>query len=177
MSQRSSRVLPSDRGTDRGQSAEAAAHSETSKPEEYDAGNWTQTVTFLGFRGGPFSALTQALNRINPIRSDLPRPARVPDRPPTAPPCCGEKLPVCPDAMHDHRAPTYSIDQQEVGSEMTLCEAGPVCTTLAKAMLAKGRRKLLTGDKNVEDVLEGFDVEIGVLASGSVIALEARQDD
>jgi hypothetical protein len=79
--------------------------------------------------------------------------------------------------MHDHRAATYSIDQQQVGSEMTLREAAPVCATLAKAMLAKGRRKVLTGDKNVEDVLEGFDVEIGVLASGSVIALEARQDD
>jgi hypothetical protein len=170
-------VLPSDRGTDRGQSAEAAAHSETSKPEEYDAGNWTQTVTSPGLRGGLFSALTQALNRINPIRSALPRPARFPDRPSTAPPCCGEKLPVCPDAMHDHRAATYSIDQQQVGSEMTLREAAPVCATLAKAMLAKGRRKVLTGDKNVEDVLEGFDVEIGVLASGSVIALEARQDD
>jgi hypothetical protein len=60
---------------------------------------------------------------------------------------------------------------------MTHREAGPVCATLAQAMLAKGRRKILTGDKNVEDVLEGFDVEIGVLASGSVIALEARQDD
>jgi hypothetical protein len=161
--------MPSDRGTDRGQSAETAAHSETSKPEEYDAGNWTQTVTSLGLRGGLFSALTQwnphaqpgvavhrlqrrgrsllaggrapkhdveellmiavykirlcdpcclpagALDRISPIRSDLPRPARVPDRPSTAPPCWGEKLPVCPDAMHDHRAPTYSIDQQESG--------------------------------------------------------------
>jgi hypothetical protein len=79
--------------------------------------------------------------------------------------------------MHDHRAPTYSIDQQEIGSEMALRETGPVCATLAKAMLAKGRRKVLTRDKNIEDELEGFEVEIGVLASVSVIALEARQDD
>jgi hypothetical protein len=60
---------------------------------------------------------------------------------------------------------------------MTLREATPLSTTLAKPMLAEGCRELLGRDQEVKDVLEGFDVEVGMLASVSIIALEARQND
>jgi hypothetical protein len=56
---------------------------------------------------------------------------------------------------------------------MTLREATPLSTTLAEPMLAE----LLGRDQEVKDVLEGFDVEVGMLASVSIIALEARQND
>jgi len=50
-------------------------------------------------------------------------------------------------------------------------------TTLVEALLAESCRKLLASDEEVKDVFEGFDVEIGMVASVSIIALEARQND
>jgi hypothetical protein len=61
--------------------------------------------------------------------------------------------------------------------QLAFGETGPVCPILAKAMLAKGKRKWPARNQDVEYVFERFDVEIGVLTSSSVIALEARQDD
>jgi hypothetical protein len=58
---------------------------------------------------------------------------------------------------------------------MTLRQATPLSTTLAEPMLAEGCRELLGRDQQVKDALEGFDVEVGMLASVSIIALEARQ--
>lgn len=49
--------------------------------------------------------------------------------------------------------------------------------THAEAMLTEGRWELLAGDQGVEDVLERFGVEFGVLASVPVIALEALEND
>jgi hypothetical protein len=79
--------------------------------------------------------------------------------------------------MQDHCAPTHSIDEQEVGSQMTLGEATPLRAALVEAVLAEGRWKLLTGDQDVKYVLKRFDVEIRMLTSVSIIALEARQND
>jgi hypothetical protein len=79
--------------------------------------------------------------------------------------------------MQDHRTPTDSIDEQEVGSQVALREATPVFATLSETMLAEGRWEPLAGDQGVEDILERFGVELGVLTSVSVIALEAREND
>jgi len=88
-----------------------------------------------------------------------------------------EQLRVRPDAMQDHRTPTDSIDEQEVGAELALCEATPVFGMLSETMLAEGRRESLAADQGVEDVLKRFGVELRVLTSASVIALEAREND
>ena len=82
-----------------------------------------------------------------------------------------------PHAMQNHRAPTYSIDEQQVSSEMALREATPLLSRLAEPVLAEGRREPLSGNQEVKHVLEGFDVEIGMPASVSIVALEARQND
>ena len=42
------------------------------------------------------------------------------------------------DAMQDDRTSTYSINEQKVRSEMTLCESTPFRTTLAEAVRAQG---------------------------------------
>ena len=60
---------------------------------------------------------------------------------------------------------------------MTLGKAAPLLSTLAEPMLAEGRRQLVTRDEEVKHVLEGFDVEIGMLASAFIVALEARQNN
>jgi len=88
-----------------------------------------------------------------------------------------EQLRVRPDAMQDHRAPTDSIDEQEVGAQLALREATPVFGMLSETMLAEGRRESLAADQGVEDVLKRFGVELRVLTSASVIALEAREND
>jgi hypothetical protein len=82
-----------------------------------------------------------------------------------------------PDAMQDDRTSTHAINKQEVRSEMALHEPAPIRTTLAEAVLAEGRRKLLASDEELKNVFEGFDVEIWMVASVSIIALEARQND
>jgi hypothetical protein len=82
-----------------------------------------------------------------------------------------------PDAMHDHPAPTDPIDEQKVRSEVALGEAAPVAATHTQPMLAEGRWEPLAGDQCVEDVLEGFGVEFGVLTSFPVIALETLEND
>ena len=50
-----------------------------------------------------------------------------------------KRLRVRPYAMQDHRTPTDSIDEQEVGSQMAFREAAPVFATLSETMLAEGR--------------------------------------
>jgi hypothetical protein len=42
------------------------------------------------------------------------------------------------DAVQDHGTPTYSINEQEVRSNVTFREAAPLRTTLAEAVLAEG---------------------------------------
>ena len=113
------------------------------------------------------SRRTVGLLRLSPLRRGL----AIPDS------RGGEQLLMRPDAMHDHRAPAYSIDEQEVGSQMTLGEASPLGTALVEAVRAESRWELLTGNQQVEDVLERFDVEFGMLTSRAIIALEARQND
>ena len=49
-----------------------------------------------------------------------------------------EKLPMRADAVQDHGTPTYSINEQEVRSNVTFREAAPLRTTLAEAVLAEG---------------------------------------
>lgn len=49
--------------------------------------------------------------------------------------------------------------------------------THAEAMLTEGRWEPLAGDQCVEDVLERFGIEFGVLTSFPVIALEALEND
>ena len=82
-----------------------------------------------------------------------------------------------PDAVQDHRAPTDSIDEEEVCSHVAFREAIPVFAALSEPMLAQRRWQPLAQDQGVEDILERFGVELGVLASVSVIALEAREND
>jgi hypothetical protein len=79
--------------------------------------------------------------------------------------------------MHDHAAPTDPIDEQKVGSQMALNEATPVMAAHTEPMLTEGRWEPLTGDKGVEDVLERFSVEFGVLTSFPIVALETREND
>jgi len=79
--------------------------------------------------------------------------------------------------MQDHRAPTDSIDEQEVGSEMACREATQVFATFAESMLAEGRWQSFAGDQGVENIFERFRVELDVLTDVSVIALEAREND
>lgn len=88
-----------------------------------------------------------------------------------------KQLRVRPYAMHDHRTPTHSIDEQEVGSQVAFREPTPVFATLSETMLAEGRWESLAGNQGVEDILERFRVELGVLTGVSVIALEARKND
>ena len=49
-----------------------------------------------------------------------------------------EKLPMRADAMQYHCTATYSINEQEVRSNVTLREAAPLRTTLAEPVLAEG---------------------------------------
>jgi len=88
-----------------------------------------------------------------------------------------EQLRVRPNAMQDHRARADSIDEQQVGSQVAFPEATPAIAALSETMLAQSRWERLAGDQGVEDILERFGVELSVLASVSVIALEAREDD
>ena len=88
-----------------------------------------------------------------------------------------EQLLVRSDAMHDHGAPPHSVYQQEVGAQMALREATPLLAPLPEAMLMQRRWKPLSGDQDVEDVLERLNVEFGVLTSISIVALEAREND
>jgi len=88
-----------------------------------------------------------------------------------------EQLVVGPDAMQDHGALTDAIDEEEVGSQMALGKATPLVAMLRETTLAKGGWEGVTGDEDVEDVLECFDVEVGVFASLAVVALEAREND
>jgi hypothetical protein len=60
---------------------------------------------------------------------------------------------------------------------MALSEAGPIYAALVELMLSESIGQLPAGDHDIEHVLERLSVEFGVLAGGSVIALEARQDD
>jgi hypothetical protein len=43
-----------------------------------------------------------------------------------------------PHAVQNHRAPKYSINEQQVSSKVTLGEAAPLLSTLAKPVLAEG---------------------------------------
>ena len=103
--------------------------------------------------------------------------ARSPHRLTLGPPRPAEQLRMRPDAMQDHRAPTDSIDEQEVSSQVAFPEPTPVSGTLSETMLAQGRRQPLAKDQGVENILERFGVELGVLTSVSVVALEAREKD
>jgi len=60
---------------------------------------------------------------------------------------------------------------------VALRKATPVILALCEAMLTEGRREPLAGDQGVEDVLERFGVEFGVLTSVPVIALETLEND
>ena len=82
-----------------------------------------------------------------------------------------------PDAMQDHRTPTDSIDEQEVSSQVAFPETTPVSATLSETMLAQRRWQLLAANQGVEDIFERFGVELRVLASVTVIALKAREND
>ena len=77
--------------------------------------------------------------------------------------------------MRDPRTPSDPIDEQKAGPQVALGEATSVIVTLSQAMLTEGRWEPLARDQGVEDVLERFGVEFGVLTSGPVIAL-ARED-
>jgi hypothetical protein len=79
--------------------------------------------------------------------------------------------------MQDHRPPTDPIDEQKVGPQVALREATPVIATLSEAMHTEGRWEPLAGDQGVEDVLQRFGVEFGVLTSVPVIALETLEND
>jgi hypothetical protein len=105
------------------------------------------------------------------------RLARLPRQRTIAASWCSEQLRVRPDAVHDHHAPTDPIDEQKVGSQVALREAAPIMATHAEPMLTEGRWEPLAGDQCVEDVLEGFGVEFGVLTSFPVIALETLEND
>lgn len=60
---------------------------------------------------------------------------------------------------------------------MTLSEASPIGAAFVEAMLSKCLRQPATGDQHIEYVLESISLKLGVLASGPVVALEARQND
>ena len=60
---------------------------------------------------------------------------------------------------------------------MALGKATPVIFTLSEAMLTEGRWEPLAGDQGVEDVLERFGVEFGVLTSVAVVTLETLEND
>jgi hypothetical protein len=79
--------------------------------------------------------------------------------------------------VQNDRAPTDSIDEQKVASQMALGKATPFFAPSPETMLAECRWEPTAGDQDVEDVLESFDVEFGVLTSVSVVALEAREND
>ena len=79
--------------------------------------------------------------------------------------------------MHDHGTPPDSINEEEVGSQMALGEPTPRFATLPEAVLTKRRWERLTGDQDIEDVLERLKIKFGVLTSVSVVALEAREND
>ncbi|HET9391749.1 MAG TPA: hypothetical protein VFO44_19035 [Steroidobacteraceae bacterium] len=88
-----------------------------------------------------------------------------------------KQLRVRPHAMEGHRAPTDSIDEHEVSSEVAFREATPVLATLSESMLAEGRWEPFAGDQGVEYIFERLRVELYVLTGVSVIALEAREND
>jgi hypothetical protein len=79
--------------------------------------------------------------------------------------------------MQDHLTPTNSIDEQEVGSQVAFHEATPIVARLAETMLTQGRWKPLACDQGIEDILERFRIELGVLPGVAVIALDAREND
>jgi hypothetical protein len=88
-----------------------------------------------------------------------------------------EQLLVRPDTVQNDRAPTDSIDEQKVASQMALGKATPFFAPPPQTVLAKCRWESIAGDQDVENMLESFDVEFGVLTSVSVVALEAREND
>jgi hypothetical protein len=59
---------------------------------------------------------------------------------------------------------------------VALREATPVIAALSEGMFTKGRWEAIAGNQDVEDVLERFGVEFGVLTSVPLIALEAREN-
>jgi hypothetical protein len=60
---------------------------------------------------------------------------------------------------------------------MALGEPTPPFATLPETVLTKRRWERLTGDQDIEDVLERLKIKFGVLTSVSVVALEAREND
>jgi hypothetical protein len=69
------------------------------------------------------------------------------------------------------------IEKKEVSSEMAFPKRPEINHAPSEPMFAKRLRQLCTGDQQVEDVFERVVVEFGMLASRSVIPLEAREDD
>ncbi len=83
---------------------------------------------------------------------------------------------VGPDAMESHRRAADAVDKEEIRSKMALGESGPVDAAFVEAVLSEAIRQFATGDHDIEDVLECFRVKVRVLARGSVVPLETRQD-
>src|ERR1041385_7251698 len=84
---------------------------------------------------------------------------------------------MCADAMQSNRVPANPIDQEQVRSQLTFGETRQVGFALCESVLMKCFRQFVAGEHEVEDVLERLGIKLGVFASSSVIALEARQDD
>jgi len=77
--------------------------------------------------------------------------------------------------MQSNRVPANAIDQEQVRSQLTFGETRQVGLALRKSVLMKYFRQFIAGDHEVEDVLERLGIKLGVFASSSVIAPEARQ--
>ena len=60
---------------------------------------------------------------------------------------------------------------------MTLGKASPIGATFTEAVLPKFLRQLAAGDPHVKNEFESFSLKFRMLASGAVVALEARQND
>ena len=84
---------------------------------------------------------------------------------------------MCADAMQGNRVSADPIDQEQVRSQPTFGETCQISFALCESVLMKGFRQFLARDHEVEDVLERLGIKLGVFASSSVIAPEARQDD
>lgn len=79
--------------------------------------------------------------------------------------------------MKNDRASAQLIDEQEIRPQMTLPQSAPIRTALPETVLAKCCGELVTGDEDVEEVLQCLGVEFGMTAGTSIVALEARQND
>jgi len=79
--------------------------------------------------------------------------------------------------MQGNRVPANTIDQEQVRSQLTFGKAREIGFALCESVLVKRFRQSVAGDHEVENVLERLGVKLGVFASCSVIAPEARQDN